>query len=171
MLHWHTCTHAHTTFCTYQLRWRTFYFKTVWLIRVGVGGGGASTVRPNWSSISTWRKPTPHPLLDTMITEPKTENKRSDSPEPWWCQKVRMLIQLVLETIQQYEEERGSWGEMEEKALSNEFRGERLHSSLLSWALANDNNSSSSLFLDNEPQQLFGQMERGLYAQYAAFYR
>lgn len=28
-----------------------------------------------------------------------------------------------------------------------------VHSSLLSWALANDNNLSSSLFLDKEPQK------------------
>lgn len=55
--------------------------------------------------------------------------------------------------------ERESWGEMEKKALSNDFRGhsrkgekKSVHSSLLSWALANDNNLSSSLFLDNEPQ-------------------
>lgn len=47
---------------------------------------------------------------------------------------------------------------MEKRALSNDFRGHRrkgkksVHSSLLSWALANDNNLSSSLFLDNEPQ-------------------
>ena len=31
-------------------------------------------------------------------------------------------------------------------------REKSVHSSLLSWALANDNNLSSSLFLDNEPQ-------------------
>jgi len=48
-------------------------------------------------------------------------------------------------------------------ALSNDFRGhskkkkkrkekKTIHSSLLSWALANDNNLSSSLFLDNESQ-------------------
>lgn len=45
-----------------------------------------------------------------------------------------------------------------------------VHSSLLSWALANDNNLSSSLFLDNEPQQPFWpDGKEGLCEQYATF--
>lgn len=65
---------------------------------------------------------------------------------------------------------------MEKKALSNDCRGhsrkggKSVHSSLLSWALANDNNLSSSLFLDNEPQQPFWpDGEEGLCEQYATF--